>query len=144
MPVCPGGARAVRLWSDGDLWEGADLVVLATVVSTQAPMLSPTLKPSDVITVETTFTADHILKGSLSSATLRLSHLAYGDPAYWPQAMINGGPGAISFDKNAHRQYLLFLKHDKGDTYSPLSGQRDPELSIRMIVAYRPDIDSLY
>ncbi len=46
------------------------------------------------------------------------------------------GPSFVRFDPNKKRDYLLFLKRAEDGVYEPLSGQYDPDTSIKVLREY--------
>jgi len=71
--------------------------------------------------METTFQVLAVLKGDAAGKEIVLDHLREEKP---PEVQKNG-PGLVSFDPAQKKRYLLFLKHEKKDRYSPAAGQLD-------------------
>jgi hypothetical protein len=132
----PALARPVAFRNYDQLTAEAELVVIATPTAvretperTNLPFLAPPLK---AIGVETTFEVSALLKGELPDVPAgkprRLVLHHYRLPA--STAPIPNGPGLVSFDPAARKQYLMFLKREPDGRYQALSGQTDPDMSI--------------
>ena len=78
----PVAARPIQRWCSAELWEKADLVVIATVKSTQDVKNQQFDHPKDDtwVAIETVFDAvAPLLKGNLKEKTLTLRHYHYYD-----------------------------------------------------------------
>ncbi len=129
-------ARAVRLWSPAELWEKADLVVIATARSTQDEKNQQFDHPKDNtwVAVETVFDAQASLKGSPKEKILTLGHYRY----YNKQAgvTVRDGPAFVEFNVQKKNLYLMFLKRGADGLYELLTGQYDPYQSFIMLQPY--------
>lgn len=120
-------ARLVREWTDKEMFERADLVVIACNLSTkdsderiELPDLSP---PVSVIGVVTEFRTNLILKGSQNVTRLLLHHYRLDKAA---DIMIPNGPRLVRIPDGEHKNFLLFLKKEGDGRYIPVTGQADP------------------
>ncbi len=144
LPPLAAEARTTRAWSYSVLYDGADLVVIATPTATrmreeqaQLPDIQQTDKngktgPVMAQRVETELRVVVVLKGKAQDAqdkatkTILLHH--YTDiPNSGPSL---DGPGFVAFDPKDRKQYLMFLKRGKNGQYVAVSGQTDPHFSI--------------
>ena len=123
-------ARAVRVWSQSELMNAADLVVVGQPVAVK--MLNETdslgfYGPFSVFHgVETTFAVSDVIKGKPGTDHIVLHHYREEFARSVPN-----GPGFVSFTPGATNQYLLFLKSDGTNRYAPAAGQVDACLSIK-------------
>lgn len=124
-------ARIMRTWSYQELYDQADLVVIAKPVSTRETAEKATLPDVapdiDVVGLSTEFAIRVVMKGDKSAkkATLTLRHYRLADPK---QLLFNGPPNLASFDPKEHARFLLFLHRESDGRYSPVAGQADPTL----------------
>lgn len=126
-------ARIVRSWSDAELREASDLVVVARPVEVKdlnetnslgwerSTMFQPRFRG-----VETTFAIRKVLKGRpLSDYIVLHSYrcvIEWGCPP--------DGPNLMTFTPSTNL-YLLYLIKDGAGRYSPTAGQIDPRVSIK-------------
>jgi hypothetical protein len=122
-------ARLMRYWSYQELYDQADLVVIAKPISTQdttekavLPNTSPDLH---VVGLSTEFDIRVVMKGDKTLKKCVLHHYRLPNP----KEMIDNGPMLVSFDPKQHTRFLLFLHREADGRYSPVSGQTDPALS---------------
>jgi hypothetical protein len=122
------GARVVRLWSDQELFEKSDLVVIATPVATgdtKERGSHPSRADQPIIGVETKFAVSAVLKGDPAIKHFVLHH-------YRPDKIkVINAPTFISFDLEKKRIFHLFLIRQSDGRYAPVAGQYDPENSIK-------------
>ncbi len=118
----------MRTWSYQELYDQADLVVIAKPVSTQEtaekstlPNIAPAVR---VIGLSTEFDISLLMKGDKSVKKAVLHHYRLADPK---QLMMNG-PNLACFDPKQPTRFLLFLHREADGRYSPVSGQTDPTL----------------
>jgi len=136
----------IRDWSYKQLLAESDLVVIANALETrQVPNGDDMSKnglqsfPYSFQQVDTTFHVQVVLKGKLEGKQLRLVHFRYA-----PKTVdIDSGPSLVAFSKDESvvsvengvlihgPVYLLFLKARKDGRYDPISGQVDPDFSVR-------------
>ena len=121
-------ARGMRSWSYQELYDQADLVVIAKPISTQdtaekavLPNFSPDLH---VVGLSTAFDISVVMKGDKSLKKCVLHHYRLANP----KEMRDNGPMLASFDPKQHTRFLLFLHREADGRYSPVSGQTDPTL----------------
>ena len=121
-------ARLMRTWSYQELFDQADLVVIAKPVSTQEtteratlPNISPDVH---VVGLSTEFDICVVMKGDNRVKKATLHHYRLADPK---ELMMNG-PNLASFDPKQYARFLLFLHREPDGRYAPVSGQTDPAL----------------
>ena len=121
-------ARLMRTWSYQELYDQADLVVIAKPISTQdtaekatLPNISPDVH---VVGLSTEFDIRLVMKGDKSAKKAKLHHYRLTDPK---QLMFNG-PNLASLDAKQPTRFLLFLHAEADGRCSPVSGQTDPAL----------------
>jgi hypothetical protein len=116
-------ARIVRTWSYQEMFDKADLVVIASVVSTKDTKERTTLlNDVNVVGVFTEFKSLLILKGPKTVPTFQLRH--YRLQSENDEKIVNG-PDLVRIGPH-HPVFLLFLTKDRDGRYSPLTGQTDP------------------
>ena len=137
--VAPADARLMRAWGYADLTANADLIVIATTVKTTTsktlevlPGISSDNAPVEALRVATELRVVATLKGK-AGVTVVLHH----DALAYAGVMVNG-PGLVTFDPQAHKQFLMFLRRDKDGEYSPVSGQTDPNQSVEELQQLAP------
>jgi len=127
-------ARVTRAWSDTELEQAADLVVVGRPIQArdleetnslgwdQSESFRPRFRG-----VETTFEVSDVLKGRLPNDHVVLHHyrevLEWGNPP--------NGPTFLSFTPNSTNKYLLYLIKDGTNRYAPAAGQIDTGDSIK-------------
>jgi len=121
-------AREMRSWTYQELYDQADLVVIAKPISTQdasEKAVLPNISPDvHVVGLSTEFAISVVMKGDKSLKKCVLHHYRLTNP----KEMRNNGPMLASFDLKQHTRFLLFL-HQKADgRYAPVSGQTDPTM----------------
>src|SRR2546427_8348483 len=121
-------AREMTSWSYQELYDQADLVVIAKPISTQdasEKAVLPNISPDvHVVGSSTEFAISVVMKGDKSLKKCALHHYRLTNPK---EMMING-PMLASFDPEQHTRFLLFLHREADGRYSPVSGQTDPTL----------------
>lgn len=119
-------ARLTRHWTYHEMFEKADLVVIATFKSsrdtTEQTNLQDLSHPVSVIGVVTEFKSNLVLKGPRNITTFQLHHYRLHSP---DDVMVENGPNLIRFT-GAHPTYLLFLVRQGSGLYAPVTGQTDP------------------
>ncbi len=126
----PAPGRGVRLWSNAELMKAADMVVIAMPVSTKTldefNLLgnSPFGSFHGFQGMETTFKVLDVFKGMPANDRIVLH---YYREDYSPADC----PGFIRFKDGATKQYLLYLVKDGPNRYAPVTGQIDPEFSVK-------------
>jgi hypothetical protein len=119
-------ARIAKSWTYQEMFDNADLVVIARAVSskdtderTVLPDLNPPVK---VIGVVTEFETRLVLKGLLHVATFQLHHYRIQSEE---DRMIANGPDLLRLSGHNER-FLLFLVKERDGKYAPVGGQTDP------------------
>ncbi len=120
-------ARVVRTWSYQEMFDQADLVVIAKPISTkdaeEKGRFADFSAPYEVVAVSTEFEARVVMKGDKATTKFVLEHYRLANPG----TVVNG-PSFVAFDSKAHQSFLLFLKKEADGRYTPVTGQRDPAL----------------
>lgn len=126
-------ARIVRSFSHEELRNGADLIVIATPAAVREmaeraplPDISQAGKPVMGSGIETSFHTLTVLKGDTTLSNFMLHHYS----ATGPQL---NGPSLVSFNPVQHNNFLLYLKRASDGRYEAVSGQTDPDMSIKEI-----------
>jgi hypothetical protein len=134
-------ARGVRIWSEAELMKASDLVVIAQPISTKALDETNLLGYSSTKSfrsrfrgVETMFKVLDVFKGMPRNDRIVLHH--YREELEWYREELEwgcppNGPSFISFKAGTTNQYLLYLVKDGPNRYAPVTGQIDPELSVK-------------
>lgn len=126
-------ARFVRPWSNAELMEASDLVVIAQPIFTKVLDETNSLGyPSNKTFrsrfrgVETTFKVLDVMKGMPGGDRIVLHY--YREELKWGSPP--NGPIFISFKAGMTNRYLLYLVKDGPNRYAPVTGQVDPWLSV--------------
>src|SRR5436190_11682875 len=121
-------ARLMRTWTYRELYDQADVVVIAKPTATQdteeratLPNIAPDVH---VVGLSTEFEISVVMKGEKDLKKTTLHHYRLVDP----KQMLLNGPMLASFEPNQQTRYLLFLHREADGRYSPVSGQTDPAL----------------
>ena len=133
--MAPAFARPVPFRNYDQLTAEAEVVVIAAPTAVRdtperadLPFIAPAMK---AIGVETTFEVVALLKGELRAQKDQPKNLVLHHYRLPVSAVpIPNGPGLVTFDPKAKKQYLMFLKREPDGRYQALSGQTDPDLSI--------------
>jgi hypothetical protein len=147
--VGPVSGRIVKNWSYEQLFETADVIVLAVPVgSEKAPDAFDVEHswPLDVVGVNTTFQVRHTLKGKVDGRQVKMLHFRFVEPPKRKFVVIEDGPGFVAIRSTSLRvkegdsvldlpapEYLLFLRRLKDGRYEPVSGRVDPRFSVREV-----------
>jgi len=129
-------ARPVDILSHEEMHKKADLVIIGNVISTQdqTNYSFETSKKDSWIPVYTKFKVLSILKGKLDNNVITFLHYRYYNKKM--ETVIIDGPCFIRFDPNQSDEFLLYLmKEPEGNVYSPVSGQMDPDISLRKLIS---------
>jgi hypothetical protein len=129
--ICVAHARPFTLWSYQELYDKADLVIIAKPISIQDTVEKTTLSDIPdvhVVGLSTEFKIRVVMKGDKSLKKATLHHYRIADPK---EELING-PRLISFDpkQQLSTRFLLFLHLERDGRYSPVAGQTDPGISV--------------
>jgi hypothetical protein len=137
----PVHARRIEPWPYKKLLKEADVVVVATALSSKETGEVTKLGgwQTNLLGVDTTFAVEAVLKGEVKGDQLTVFHYRLK-----PGVHVENGPLLISFrtkrlaiqTKQAKvglgvPSYLLFLKKRPDGRYEAVSGQIDPKLSVR-------------
>jgi hypothetical protein len=127
-------ARVVRPWSEAELQNASDLVVIVSPVETKDLDETNALGwpqygsfQTRFRGVETTFKVFDVLKGMPANDRIALHHYRFEDGWGSPP----NGPTLITFTPHGTNRYLLYLVNDGTNRYAPAAGQIDPGLSVR-------------
>src|SRR5437588_754417 len=116
-------ARITQTWSYQEMFDKADLIVIAEVVSTKDTQeriaLQDVRPPVPVIGVVTDFRTRLIFKGSHNLATFQLHHYRFQSEDDRSAA---NSPELIDLSGKKQR-FLLFLTEERNGMYAPLTGQ---------------------
>jgi len=128
------GGQAQHVWTFDELTAKADLVVIASHLSTQDtgrrridPELKPEARAAELRTelkVLQVLKADHA-RGVAAGATLSLRHYSVLEPPFSVGSTLKFGEPA--------RAYLVFLTRRPDDVYEPVSGQVFPADSVYLL-----------
>jgi hypothetical protein len=119
-------ARLIRNWSDQELFDQSDLVVIATPTTsadTKERVDLPGFPAQPVIGVETAFAVSAVVKGDKELKNVILHHYRANEERSGPVA---NEPILIAFKPEEKRKFLLFLKREADGRYAPTVGQVDP------------------
>ena len=122
-------ARITRTWTENELKNTSDLVVVCTVTAVKD--LDETNTLGDYTEkfhgVETAFKVSHVLKGSFTNDEIVLHHYRYENDSLRP----GNAPDFIQFYPFYTNEYVLYLVHDGTNRYAPVTGQFDAALSVK-------------
>lgn len=144
-------ARGVRLWSQAQLENESDLMVVATPIETKDLVETSSLGWDTGQTgvsfrgVETTFQVFEVLKGICDTNRIVLHHYredrivastvlipaVTNGPFFMIPSPLDNGPGFIGFVLNKTNRLLLYLVKDGSNRYAPVTGQIDPARSFK-------------
>lgn len=119
-------ARITRAWTYQEMFDDADLVVIARSTSTKdTDERSKVLEDIPVVGVLTEFQTLLILKGSKEIKVFTLHH--YRLASVDDRNIVNG-PGLVDIQIDPHRihTFFLFLRREKDGKYAPVTDQTDP------------------
>jgi hypothetical protein len=120
-------ARFVRVWASQELFDQADLVVIARPIATQDTSEQAVLSDMSgvhVVGLSTDFDVSVVMKGDKSTKKFVLHHYRLANP----KELMSDGPSLATFDSKADSRFLLFLHRESDGRYSPVSGQTDPAI----------------
>jgi hypothetical protein len=123
-----------RTWTFDELTAQADLVVIATHISTEDTgrrRMHPELRPDvRVAELRTDLKVLQVLKGGAADRLLPGATLTVRHYQVIAEGFVNTG-SALRFANS--RAYLLFLKHQPGGPYEPISGHTSPTDSVFLL-----------
>ena len=127
-----GFGRYVLPWSYQQMFDQADLVVIAKPISTKDTSENGKLvsvSNFDVVGLSTEFETALVLKGDRMLKEFVLHHYRLRDETQKP----GNSPDLVTFtyylrqpDRYLGPCYLLFLRKERDGRYAPVSGQTDP------------------
>jgi hypothetical protein len=150
--AAPAAARAIETWSYERLFKEADLAVIASARET---VDAPDVEARDqrhrpiLAAQRTTFAVHAVLRGDAGDGPITVLHFRLKDE----RGLMRNGPMLVRFrtappvvEGRGFRaelgtpQYLLFLKRSADGLLEPVSGQFDPQLSVKEIYAPLPTL----
>jgi hypothetical protein len=124
-------ARFVEPWTYQQMFEKADLVVIARPINTsdtaEHQMLPDYAPPLPVIGVTTEFETRLVLKGSKDVTLFKLHHFRYRADA--DETAMSNTPELLKIKVEKRTTFLLFLIKERDGRYAPVTGQTDPAIS---------------
>lgn len=117
-------ARLVEPWTYREMFDRADLVAIASVVSSKDTDERRTLASVRVIGVVTDFKVCLTLKAEKQISTFRLHHYRLELES---DEDIENGPALVRIGQY-HPVFLLFLVKEPDGGYAPVTGQADPAM----------------
>jgi len=132
-------ARLVRSWSDAELQDASDLVVIGRPIAVKDLQESNALGWSSTVAfqpqfrgVETTFKVSNVIKGAPVNDQVVLHHYRFEESWGCPP----NGPTLITFAAGETNDYVLYLVKETAGRYAPAAGQMDSDLSIKLAPAW--------
>ncbi len=135
----PAGARLTRHWSDAELLEKSDLIVVGlplAVADTGESVPLPETPAAKAAGVTTRFAVYAVVKGDRGLKEVTLFHARLADAAASPP----NGPLLAEFDPAKKDLWLLYLARGADGKLVPVTGQADPAL--QAVVPVKPPRDS--
>lgn len=121
-------ARLMQAWSYQEMFDKADLVVIARPLSTKDTTEKAGLPPFgpqvEVTGLSTEFEQRTVLKGDKTLTKFVLHHYRLARP----KEVVTNGPHLVAFEPASPRVFLLFLVKEPDGRYAPVTGQTDPGL----------------
>jgi hypothetical protein len=115
--------RVIGAWSYQELYDQADLVVIAkpnSIQETTEQAVLPNISPDvHAVGLSTEFDISVVMKGDKSLKKCVLHHYRLANP----KEIVIYGRMLPSFDPKQYTRFLLFLRRDADGRYSPVSGQ---------------------
>ncbi len=127
LTATEGRARLTRAWTWQEMFDQADLVVIARpTASKDTSEHSKLLSHIPVIGVHTEFETRLVLKGPRGVTSFTLHHYRFEHPE--EEKYTANGPNLIRLEMKAgqRRTYLLFLRREKEGVFAPVTDQTDP------------------
>jgi hypothetical protein len=118
-------ARITKSWTYEEMFDRADLVVIARFVSTDdtdehVALRENVPEPVDVIGVTSQFNTCLVIKGPRNIAKFQLHHYRLSGPP------VGNGPSLVRVAPGRQPAFLLFLVKESDGRYAPVTGQTDP------------------
>jgi hypothetical protein len=136
--------RPIESWPYDKLFENADLVIIAKALSVRdAPEMDGSIPRGDrdyLRAVATTLKVEYVVKGKYEDERLELFHFRMKKEY---ESRSSNGPMLVKFNTKPLEgpgwsgpppEYMLFLKKSKDGRLQCISGQFDPELSVKQIL----------
>lgn len=120
-----GHARLVKAWTYQEMFDQADLIVIARVVKTEDTAERGTILTLKAIEVVTDFRTHLVLKGDKNIKTFQLRYYRLANLS--DEETIANGPNLVEFSRE-NAPCLLFLVKARDGRYVPVTGQEDPAL----------------
>jgi hypothetical protein len=124
--VGTASARITVAWTYQQMWDKADLVVIAYGVSTRDTAERTTLNDLEphvpVIDVVSEFKTSLVLKGKRDTGTFQLHHYRFASAH---DQLAANSPDLVRLSKT-HLPFLMFLVKEPDGRYAPVTGQTDP------------------
>lgn len=132
-------ARPRLIPSYSNRWEEADVVLIGRFQQTQDTAETQRVARIPAIGVLSEFKVHVVLKGSLTTNTIKVAHYRWRDPPKALDLIMTGQP-FLSFvrfedlidvyNKPTEADYLIFLRRgEKKDVWAPATGMFDPQCS---------------
>jgi hypothetical protein len=119
-------ARLIEPWTYKEMFDKADLVAIAYVISTKDTEERTTLLGSiKVVGVTTEFKSALVLKGPESVRIFQVHHYRYQSES--DRENITNAPDLVRIG-SYHPVFLLFLVKEPDGRYVPVTGQTDPAM----------------
>lgn len=122
----PGQAYLMQMQTYSDMFERADVVVIATAVATEElednlNVDQPKQVTDLITTVATEFKVAYVLKGKMDSSTFRFIHLHRKDGNPVPGSFGAVGTFFVDFNskENKNHSFVLFMNRREDGTYCP-------------------------
>ena len=153
MEILPSAAaRQVEKWPDDRLFKEADVIVIASAQKTvDSDDVAPARWNRSLVGQRTTFSVIETLKGTLSGDRITILHFKLKDGvvtengpvlvAFRTKGITIEGGGQHKYSVQlATPAYLMFLKRSDGGRLEPVTGQIDPNLSVKEIYPPLPAV----
>jgi hypothetical protein len=119
-------ARLMQAWTYQEMFDTADLVVIARPIATKVTAETPILPriPNIKLTgLETEFEVSTVMKGAKKDKFV-LHYYRFANPN---ELLING-PSFLAFIPARQERFLMYLVKERDGRYAPVGGQEDPAL----------------
>ncbi|MCX6900553.1 MAG: hypothetical protein NT105_17880 [Verrucomicrobia bacterium] len=132
-----GFGRNFRVWTQREMYQQADLIVVARPISTQATAergVMPHLNNFNLVDLSTELQVETVLKGDKTLKQFVLHHYGLAtkyEPGNAPQLVPFGYDHTTGncTKPDCATSYLLYLKKEADGRYAPVDGQVDPAFS---------------
>ena len=140
-----------RNWTYGDLWSESEFVCIARIHSTKS-VENKVFDPKYLDRYESQLKVLVVLKGDKDPGTVRFTHYRYkagvNRPGNGPTFPVLRDTAAVpetnqegdhDGDTDPKLTFLLFLRRHSDNTYGPVSGDSDADLSVARLHGYADD-----